>query len=54
MSTSSEFLCVLCRKPVDLTIDLNADETGKTVHQPCYLKKISGVDFAETSRNRVG
>jgi len=27
-----EVFCVMCSKPVDLTIDLNTDETGKAVH----------------------
>jgi hypothetical protein len=47
MSTAPEFLCALCSKPVDLTIDLNADETGMTVHEQCYVNKASGVEFAE-------
>jgi hypothetical protein len=47
---STDLLCSLCSKPVDLTTDLNADETGKTVHQECYLDRLTG---AETSRIRV-
>jgi len=46
----TDFLCALCGKPVDLTIDLEVDETGKTVHQECYFDRIIG---AETSRIRV-
>jgi hypothetical protein len=53
MSTSHEFLCVLCTKSVDLTIDLNADENGQAVHEQCYVNKIRGGDFAETSRSRA-
>jgi|HubBroStandDraft_1064217.scaffolds.fasta_scaffold174337_1 hypothetical protein len=47
---STDFLCSLCSKPVDLTIDLEVDETGKTVHQECYFDRLIG---AETSRIRV-
>jgi hypothetical protein len=41
MSTSPEFLCVLCSKTVDLTTDLNTDESGKTVHEPCYVARLT-------------
>ena len=34
--------CVMCSKPIDLTIDLNTDETGKAVHQRCYFDRITG------------
>jgi|HubBroStandDraft_5_1064220.scaffolds.fasta_scaffold74171_3 hypothetical protein len=53
MSTSPEFLCLLCSKSVDLTIDLVTDEMGKSVHQQCYVDKIIGGEFAETLRSRV-
>ena len=32
--------CQLCSKPVDLSVDLSADENGKAVHQECYVKHI--------------
>jgi len=32
--------CILCRKPVDLGIDLCADENGKAVHEECYVQRI--------------
>jgi hypothetical protein len=35
-----EIPCTVCRKPVDLTIDLSADENGKAVHQECYIKRV--------------
>jgi hypothetical protein len=44
MSTNqpTEFLCAVCSKSVDLTIDLNADERGKAVHQQCYADQLNG------------
>jgi hypothetical protein len=37
----SEISCVLCSKPVDLQMDLSADENGKAVHTDCYVKHIT-------------
>jgi hypothetical protein len=34
--------CALCNLPVDLTIDLACDETGKAVHERCYMDRITG------------
>jgi hypothetical protein len=36
-----EISCTICNKPVDLTVDLFADENGKSVHEDCYVKHIS-------------
>jgi hypothetical protein len=36
-----EIPCVICSKPVDLSADLSADETGKAVHTECYVKQIT-------------
>jgi hypothetical protein len=38
MSTdqSTEFVCAVRNKSVDLTVDLNTDARGKAVHQQCY------------------
>jgi hypothetical protein len=36
-----EMPCKICSKPVDLTIDLCADESGKAVHEACYVQRIS-------------
>jgi hypothetical protein len=33
--------CALCRKPVDLLVDLTADENGKAVHEECYVKRLT-------------
>jgi hypothetical protein len=34
--------CALCSQPVNLTIDLVCDETGKAVHEQCYVDRITG------------
>jgi hypothetical protein len=34
--------CTICAKPVDLTVDLCADENGSAVHEKCYIKHITG------------
>jgi hypothetical protein len=39
---SPEISCVLCSKPVDLLIDLSADENGKAVHEECYVNRLTG------------
>ena len=31
--------CTLCSKPVDLRVDLSADENGKAAHEDCYVKR---------------
>ena len=36
-----EIPCKLCSKPVDLTVDLSADENGRAVHADCYIKHIT-------------
>jgi hypothetical protein len=36
-----EIPCVICSKPVDLRVDLSADENGKAVHPECYVKRIT-------------
>lgn len=36
-----EIPCKLCNKPVDLKVDLSADEYGKAVHEDCYIKHIT-------------
>jgi hypothetical protein len=36
-----EISCALCSNPVDLKIDLSADENGKAVHEDCYVKRIT-------------
>lgn len=36
----SEISCALCSKPVDLCVDLSVDESGKAVHDHCYIDHI--------------
>jgi hypothetical protein len=36
-----EISCALCAKPIDLQVDLSADENGKAVHEDCYVKRLS-------------
>jgi hypothetical protein len=31
----------ICNTPVDLAVDLNADESGSAVHEDCYVKRLS-------------
>ena len=33
--------CALCSNPVDLLIDLTADENGKAVHEECYVRRLT-------------
>ena len=42
-----EIPCKMCGKPVDLTVDLSADENGKAVHDDCYVKHISGIGSSQ-------
>jgi hypothetical protein len=37
-----EIPCKICSRPVDLTIDLYAEEHGKPVHEDCYVKSLIG------------
>ena len=36
-----EISCTICGKPIDLAVDLNADENGKAVHGRCYVQHIT-------------
>ena len=36
-----EISCIICGKPLDLTVDLSADENGKAVHEACHVEKIT-------------
>jgi len=38
--TVLEITCKICDRPLDLTVDLYADEYGNTVHERCYVKRI--------------
>jgi hypothetical protein len=36
-----ELACTICAKPVDLSVDLYADEYGKAIHEDCYVKQMT-------------
>jgi hypothetical protein len=36
-----EIPCEICSTPLDLTVDLFADENGKSVHEECYVQRIT-------------
>jgi hypothetical protein len=42
--------CTICARPVDLSVDLFADENGKAVHEDCYVKRV----IAAQTQNCVG
>ena len=37
----SEIPCTICSEPLDLRVDLSADENGKAVHEDCYVKHVT-------------
>jgi hypothetical protein len=39
--TFPEIPCTICAKPVDLSVELSADEHGKAVHEDCYVKRVT-------------
>jgi hypothetical protein len=45
-----EIPCVICSLPVDLSVDLSADENGKAVHTECYVK---GITTPQSARSIV-
>ena len=52
-----EIPCNVCSKPVDLTVDLYADECKKPVHEECYVRRFgkteSKPDTERTFSNTV-
>ena len=38
--TYPEISCAICNKPVDLSVDLNANEKGEALHEECYVKHV--------------
>jgi hypothetical protein len=34
-------LCILCPEAVNLRIDLCADENGQSIHEDCYVRRIT-------------
>jgi hypothetical protein len=45
-----EISCALCSKPVDLLIDLSADENGKAVHEECYVTRLTSPSSKPAAR----
>ena len=43
-----EIPCTVCRKPVDLSVDLYADEHGKAVHENCYVTRMLVTQWQES------
>jgi hypothetical protein len=43
-----EIPCKICDKPVDLTVDLCADETGKAIHANCYVQRMTSQNPASS------
>jgi hypothetical protein len=41
-SSQKEYICPMCRKPIDLNKDETADEDGQVMHAECYFKRIGG------------
>lgn len=39
-----EIFCVICSKPLDLSLHLSADECGKAVHTECYVDRLIAAD----------
>ena len=35
-----EVPCTVCRKPIDLPVDLVTDESGQAVHEHCYVTRM--------------
>jgi len=42
-----EISCIICSEPLDLSLDLSADEYGKAVHTECYVKHITSLGVQE-------
>jgi hypothetical protein len=38
--TFPQIPCTVCGKPVDLTVDVHADEKGQAVHEDCYVNRM--------------
>jgi hypothetical protein len=36
-----EIPCTICAEPVDLTVDVYADENGKAIHEDCYVQHLT-------------
>jgi RNA polymerase sigma factor (sigma-70 family) len=50
----AEIRCILCKRPVDLQIDLNSDENGMAVHEDCYARSISAGSSSDVRDEDIG
>jgi hypothetical protein len=48
--TSQEIRCKICRKPVDLVLDLATDDKGEAVHTDCYARNVKKSSYADAVR----
>jgi hypothetical protein len=48
-----EIRCTICRDPVDLNIDLCADETGSPVHEGCYINRLIGARATHAAAEKL-
>jgi hypothetical protein len=47
-----ELRCAICSDPIDLTIDLCADENGEPIHEGCYVNRLIAVCSIQASVGR--
>jgi predicted nucleic acid-binding Zn ribbon protein len=38
---AKKFTCPMCGQPIDLDRDYAADESGKIMHESCYVQRLS-------------
>lgn len=48
-----EIRCAICTDPVDLNIDLCADESGAPVHEGCYVERLTAVRPSQNCVERL-
>jgi hypothetical protein len=52
--SSPDFKCAICGHPVNLELDRNTDETGKAVHEDCYVSRLSSKRGDQTASFTLG
>jgi hypothetical protein len=48
-----ELRCAICSDPIDLTIDLCADENGEPIHEGCYVNRLIAACSIQASADRL-
>jgi hypothetical protein len=48
-----EIRCTICRDPVDLNIDLCADETGSPIHERCYVNRLTNTRATRAAAEKL-